>query len=275
MNALTRYVRVLLSLCCLAVGLASPRAAHAGPLTPWPGERTPTGTLLLVPSLFVSGDGKTFDPLLYGATGLGDAWDVYVGLGGSIGLGLLARPTLLDVFPRYHLTPETALVLRAQLAPEGRLAAGAEVHSTLKWGAFSLVVNAGVRPEFNFNGSDPSAFAFAILGPEYAFSPRFSVYCELNPLLAFIPVAEGDPASPWSVEMAVVPGISFSLDPEQNHQFSIGAEIALPLQGAFDYPGSVTFGVWYATSFDFGATRKEPEPEPDTSDAAARLSSRG
>jgi hypothetical protein len=272
MNAVAPSVRALLALCLLVVGFTSPRDAQADPLSPWPGEPTPTRTLALIPLLYVSADGKSFFPLLYGSTGLGDTWDVYAGLGGKFGAGP-AELTLLDVFPRFHLTPRTALALRAQLAPGRSLALGAEVHSTHSWGAFSLVANAGVRPEFPLPGGKPSGTFFAILGPEYHFTRQFSVYCELNPSLTFTPVPEGDPSSPWGVKLTVVPGLSFALDPEQKHEFSLGAELALPLQGPFEYTSAVTFGAWYATFFDFGLTR-EKAPGSGTSDAAARLSSR-
>ncbi len=263
--------RALLPLCCLVVGLASPWRADADPLSPWPGEQTPTRTLQLLPLLYVSADAKSFFPLVYGSTGLGESWDVYLGLGGSLGDGP-ARVTLLDVFPRFHLTPRTALALRVLLAPGGSLTLGAEVHASYRWEAFSLVANAGARSGFPLPKGAPSATFFALLGPEYRFSRQFSVYCELNPSLTFAPVSGGDASSPLGFRLTVVPGLSFALDPEQRHTFSLGAEIALPLDGAFSYGSAVTFGAWYATAFDFGLTRKEPGS--GTSDAAARLSSR-
>ena len=254
--------RALLSLCCLAVGLASPWDAHADPLSPWPGEQTPPHTLQLLPLLYVSGDARSFTPLLYGSTGVGDSWDVYVGLGGTLGDGP-ARVTWLDFFPRFHLTPQTALALRAQLVPGASLTLGAEAHTSRSWGAFALVANAGVRPVFPLPKGAPSVSLFALLGPEYRFSEQFSVYCELNPSLTF----------PGGFALAVVPGLSFALDPKQTHEFSLGVELAPPLDGgAFDPASHITFGAWYATAFDFGLTRKGREP--GTSDAAARLSSR-
>jgi hypothetical protein len=259
--------RVLLSWCCLLVALASSRSAHADPLSPWPGEQTPTGVLQLLPVLYVSADAKSFTPLLYGSTGLGDSWDVALGLGGSFGAGP-AQVTLLDFFPRFRLTPQTALALRAQLVPGSSLTLGAEVHTTQSWGAFALVANAGVRPVFHLPKGAPSVSLFALLGPEYRFTQQFSVYCELNPSLTFL-TQDG---APLAFSLAVVPGLSFALNPEQTHEFSLGAEIALPLEGPFEYTRAVTFGAWYATAFDFNVTRKARDS--GTSDAAARLSSR-
>lgn len=264
--------RAALPLCLLVLLLALPWHARADPLTPWPGERTAPGTLQLVPLLYVSGDASAFSPLLYASTGFGESWDVYVGVWGLLSADIKGLD-LLDVFPRYHLTPETALVLRAQLARGGELTLGAEVHSNLAWGPVSLMINAGVRPALNLPvGSLGSGGLFAILAPEYHFNELFSVYCELNPsVYAQLPYEGG---ASLGAELAILPGISFSLDAEETHQFSVGAEFALRRGEAFTLANSVTFGAWYATSFDLGTHPKEKEEEEAPAPVASRRFSR-
>ena len=254
---------------CLVVALLAPSGgAWADPITPWPGEQTAPGTLQLVPLLYVSGDARNIYPSLYASTGFGDSWDVYVGVWGIAG----AEGTgfdLLDVFPRYHLGEETALALRLMLTPGDGFILGGELHSNLAWGNLSLMLNAGARPDFEWgSGSLRTATFFAMVAPEYHFSERFSVYFELNPAVSA--VAPFSDQRSLGAELSLLPGICFSLDEEQNHQFAVGAELALRRGEDVSLVNSVTFAAWYATSFDLGGGAKEEAHAPASDPVASR-----
>ncbi|MBM7119056.1 hypothetical protein [Archangium primigenium] len=259
-----------LAACLLAALLAAPRAARADPITPWPGEQTPLGSLQLVPLVYVSGDGRYTWPSLYASAGIGTSWDVYVGLWGYAGAEG-AGFDLLDVFPRFHVGEETALALRLMLTPQEGYILGGELHTNLSWGDVSLMLNAGVRPDFEWGtGRLRSGTVFAMLAPEYHFSNRFSVYFELNPVVGAIdPFSRG---RELTTELSLLPGICFSLDEEQNHQFSVGAELVLRRGEPVSLANSVSFAAWYATSFElFGGDEEEPEA---SARSAARTGSR-
>jgi hypothetical protein len=231
--------------------LAPAGEALADPITPWPGERTGTGTLQLVPILYVAGDASAAYPSLYASTGFGDAWDVYVGV-----WGIASREAkgfdLLDIFPRYHLGEETAVALRLQLTPGESFVVGGELHTNFSWDKVSLMLNTGVRPDFALtSGTLNAATVFALVAPEYHFTDQFSVYLEVDPALTAYQPFSGAPQ--LGVELALLPGLSYALDPDETQQFSVGVELALRRGEPVSLGDSLTFAAWYAVSFDLAS----------------------
>ena len=259
----------------LTLSLLAPMGeALADPITPWPGERTATGTLQLVPILYVAGDANSAYPSLYASTGIGDSWDVYVGVWG-IASRELKGFDYVDVFPRYHLSEETAVALRLQLTPGESLVVGGELHTNFTWDKVSLMINTGVRPEFGLTtGALDAATVFAMVAPEYHFTDQFSVYFEVNPALTtYAPLSQtGDSA--LGTELALLPGLSYALDPEETQQFSVGAELALRRGEAFSLGNSITFAAWYAVSFDLTGGGEASSEEAAVPARAARSSRR-
>jgi hypothetical protein len=52
--------------------------------------------------------------------------------------------------------------------------------------------------------------------------------------------------------VVLAPGVGFALNPEQTHLLELAALLSVPTASgaSFDYATSVTYVVWYATSFE-------------------------
>ncbi|MCY1080824.1 hypothetical protein [Archangium lansingense] len=247
---LPKRLGFFLTLVVVGLLLAVPRPARAYPLLLWPSSLTSPGTGLVVPFVFVSGDVKTLNPYLYGAVGLSERFDIIAGASGVFGLSpASASFGLVDVSARYLATPELALTPRILYTPGQSLVVSPELHATRSFGNLMLTLNAGVRPMLDLNGGGlTSATGFAYLSGSYFLSKQLWLVLEADPSVTF---ARGtDTAgSSWSASVLLAPGVGFALNPEQTHIFELAALVSLPTSAPFQYATSVTYALWYATSF--------------------------
>jgi hypothetical protein len=242
-----------LTLAALCLVLSLPRPAQAYPVLLWWGLSTPPGTGILFPYLFISGDGKTLSPSLYGAVGVSEHFDILAGASGVFGLSPASADFgQVDVSPRYLVTPSLALSPRLIFTPGQSLVISPELHTTRSWGDFMLTLNAGVRPLLDLNGGGlTSTTAFTYLSGSYFFSKQLWVVLEADPSLTFVHGTDTTEASRQS-SLLLSPGVGFALNPEQTHIFELAALVSVPTSSAapFQYATSVTYVLWYAATFD-------------------------
>ncbi|MFL5352945.1 hypothetical protein [Archangium sp.] len=247
---LPKRLASFLTLVAVGLLLAVPRPARAYPLLLWPGTAFSPGSGMVFPFLFVSGDGKTLNPSLYGALGLSERFDIIAGASGVFGMSpASASFGLVDVSARYFATPELAFSPRILYTPGQSLVVSPELHATRSFGDLMLTLNAGVRPLLDLNGGGlASTTGFAYLSGSYFFSKQLWLVLEVDPSLT---LARGTDSagSSWSSSVLVAPGVGFALDPEQTHIFELAALVSLPTAAPFQYATSVTYAMWYATSF--------------------------
>nr|QKW93893.1 hypothetical protein [Vitiosangium cumulatum] len=243
-----RRLASVIALVALAVLLAAPRPARAYPVLLWPGTPFSEGSLTLVPFIFVSGDGKLINPYLYGALGLSERWDLIAGASGNFTLNPgSASLGVVDVAPRYLVTPQLALSPRIIYTPGQSLVLSPEVHTFWSWDKLTLWVNAGLRPSLDLNGGGiTSTITYAYFSTTYAFSPRFWGVFEVDPYLTIT----HSPSASIQPTMQLVAGMGFALDPQQKHLLEVAAIATLSPSASFSYAGSITYGAWYATSFE-------------------------
>lgn len=213
-------------------------AAGAIPLNPI-GTPQPEGTASLAPTAYVGPDGW-FLPQLYGAVGVRNA-DFNVGFMGDFHPGEPGVP-ILDVFPRWFVTEELALVPRV-LAPIGAGAhpsAGFELHHVYNQGPFWLTSNVG--GSFRVGGDKRDGFAMLMVAPELFVNDRVSVFMEFNPTVWF----EGVNLHDKNLTMLVVPGVAANLDERCFHQISIGLQV--PVAPTVGLP---SLGGWYTWTVPF------------------------
>jgi hypothetical protein len=207
--------------------------ALAAPLNPW-GSATAPGTALVNPYLYVYPD--AMNPLVYGAAGLSERVDVYVGVGEYLPVnGAAAGAGALEFFPRFFLDPSVAVAAHVYWTPgvDGAVVAP-EVHLNHTWERFAITANAGWRPVLSTAGFSAGTVPL-IVAPEVRLTDRFSVYVEADPTFSLT----GAP-----VGIIVVPGVGASLDDPGHHGVSAGLQIpVLPSTG----PASL--GVWYCFTF--------------------------
>jgi hypothetical protein len=253
MLRLPKRLASAVTLALLGVLLAAPRSAHAYPVLLWTGVPTQEGTGILFPYLFVSGDAKTYSPYLYGAVGLSERFDIIAGAGGIFGVSpASASFGTVDVAPRFIATPEVALSPRIFYTPGQSLVLSPEVHATRSFGDLMLTINAGVRPQLDLNGGGlTSTTAFAFVSGSYFLSKQLWFVLEADPSLIF---AHGNDTTESSMTpfVQLSPGVGFALDPEQTHIFELAALFTVPTasDASFEYASSVTYVLWYATSFE-------------------------
>ena len=242
-----------LTLAVLCLGLALPRPAQAYPVLLWWGLSTPPSTAILFPYLFVSGDGKTLSPALYGAVGLSERFDLIAGASGVFGLSPASADFgQVDVSPRYLVTPSLALSPRLLYTPGQSLVISPEVHATRSFGDLMLTLNAGVRPLLDLNGGGlTSTMAFTYLSGSYFFSKQLWVLLEADPSLTLVHGTDTTDAS-WQSTLLLAPGVGFALNPEQTHIFELAALVSVPTSSSapFQYATSVTYVLWYAATFE-------------------------
>ncbi len=207
--------------------------AAAAPLNPW-GSATPAGTALIDPYVYVYP--QAVNPIVYGAAGLSDRVDVFIGVGQALPVGD-AGPGLgsLELFPRVFLDPSLALAAHLYWSPgvDGVVVAP-EVHANHAWDAFAVTANAGWRPVIASSGFSAGSVP-VLVAPEVRFNSRFSFYVEVDPTFSLV----GDP-----VAMLVVPGLGATLDPDGHHTLSAGLQVPV-LPGV----GVASFGAWYCFTF--------------------------
>lgn len=234
--------------------LAAPRPARAYPMLPWPATPFPEGTLFVFPFNFVSGDGRLINSYLYGALGLSERWDLIAGA--SVNFTLAPNSAsfgVVDVTPRYLVTPQLALSPRIIYTPGQSLVLSPEVHTFWNRDKFTLWVNAGLRPSLDLNGGGiTSTTAYAYFSTEYAFTPQVWGVFEVDPYLTIT----HSPSAALQPTMQLVAGVGFALDPQQTHLFEVAAIAALSPSTPFSYASSITYGAWYATSFELW--KKQP-----------------
>lgn len=254
MRRLPSRLASVIALVALAVLLATPRPARAYPMLLWPGTLFSEGNLSIIPFTFVSGDGKLVNPYLYGALGLSERWDVIAGASGNFTLNPgSASFGLVDVAPRYRLTPQLILSPRIIYTPGQSLVLSPEVHAFWSWDKLTLWVNAGLRPSLDLKGSGiTSTITYAYFSTTYAFSPRFWGVFELDPYLTIT----HSPSASIQPTMQAVAGVGFALDPQQTHLVEVAAIAALTPATSFSLAGSITYGAWYFTSFELW--KKQP-----------------
>lgn len=247
---LPKRLASVLTLAVVGLLLAFPRPARAYPLLLWPGTSISPGSGIVFPFLFVSGDGKTLNPYLYGAVGLSERFDIIAGASGVFGLSpASASFGLVDVSARYLATPDLALTPRILYTPGQSIVISPELHATRSFGNLMLTLNAGVRPLLDLNGGGlASTTGFAYLSSSYFLSKQLWLVLEVDPSVT---LARGTDttSSSWSSSVLVAPGVGFALEPEQTHIFELAALVSLPTSSPFQYATSVTYAVWYATSF--------------------------
>ncbi len=250
---LSRLASVI-ALVVLTVLLAAPRPARAYPMLPWPASPFPEGTLFVFPFTFVSGDGKFINTYLYGALGLSERWDVIAGASGNFTLNPgSASFGVIDVTPRYLVTPQLALSPRIIYTPGQSLVLSPEVHAAWNKDKLTLWFNAGVRPSLDLNGGGiTSTTTYAYLSTEYAFSPQVWAVFEVDPYLT---LTHG-PSASLQPTMQLVAGMGFALDPQQTHLLEVAAIATLSPATPFSYANSISYGAWYATSFELW--KKQP-----------------
>jgi len=249
----SRFASVL-ALVALTVLLATPRTARAYPMLLWPASPFPEGNLWVFPFAFVSGDGQFINPYLYGALGLSERWDVIAGFSGNFTLNPgSASFGVVDVSPRYLVTPQLALSPRIFYTPGKSLVLSPEVHASWTQDKFTLWVNAGVRPSLDLNGGGiTSTTVHTYFSAEYAFTPQVWGLFEVDPYLTLT----HSPSASLQPTMQLVAGVGFALDPQQNHLVEIAAIATLSPSTSFSYAGSISYGAWYATSFELW--KKQP-----------------
>jgi hypothetical protein len=250
MRAPSKRLVSSLALALLGGLLAIPRSAHAYPLLP--SIPTAEGTGTIFPSLVVSGDARTFIPLLYGAVGLSERFDIFAGASGVFGRSpASASFGMVDVAPRFLVTPQLALSPRILYTPGHSLALSPELHTTLMLGSLMLTANAGIRPTLGLHGEGlTSTTAFAYVAGSYFVSRQLWFVLEADPALTFVRGTETTESSRLT-NVVMVSGVGFALDPEMSHVFEMAALITVPTSSAssFHYASSVTYAMFYATSF--------------------------
>jgi hypothetical protein len=253
LSTLSKRLASFLSLAALSLLLAIPRPAQAYPVLLWTGLSTSPGTGIVFPFLFVSGNGKTISPSVYGAFGLSERFDVIAGTSGIFGLDpFSATFGQVDVSPRFLVTPELALSPRLIYTSGQSFVISPEVHATKSIGDLMLTLNAGVRPSLGLNGEGlTSTTAFAYFSSSYFLTKQFWFVLEADPSLTFTRGTETADASTQS-SLFVSPGVGFATDENQTHIFELAALFSVPTtsSASFEYASSVTYVFWYATSFD-------------------------
>lgn len=206
--------------------LALATAVLAAPLNPW-GSATAPGAALVNPYLYVYPE--ALNPILYGSAGLAEGVDLYFGYGQYIPQGAAGVGTL-EVFPRFFVVPQVALVPHLYWSPgvDGVVAAP-EVHVNVSAGRLSLVANAGWRPIFSADGFSAGSVP-VLVAPEVRLG-QLSVWIEVDPTLSLV----GDP-----VALLVVPGFGITLDAAAQHAVSVGLQVPVLPAAA---PASL--GFWY------------------------------
>jgi hypothetical protein len=205
----------------------------AAPLNPW-GALTAPDTALVNPYVYVYPEAT--NPIVYGAVGLTDRVDVFLGVGALLPAGG-ASPGLgaIEFFPRVFLDPSVALAAHVYWTPgvDG-LVVAPEVHVNHTWERFAITANAGWRPVLSASGFSAGTVP-VLVAPELRLHQRFSFYVEVDPTFSLV----GDPTA-----MLVVPGFGATLDPEGHHTVSAGLQIPV-----LPNPGAASFGAWYCFTF--------------------------
>lgn len=205
----------------------------AAPLNPW-GSATAPGTALINPYVYVYPEAT--NPIVYGAAGLSDRVDVFLGVGQLLPVaGKGPGVGSLELFPRVFLDPSVALAAHLYWTPgvDGAIVAP-EVHFNHTWDRFSITANAGWRPVFGSSGFSAGTVPI-LVAPELWLNRRFSLYVEVDPTFSLV----GDP-----IGLTVVPGFGAILDPDGHHSVSAGLQVpVLPANGA------ASFGAWYTFTF--------------------------
>jgi hypothetical protein len=254
MRPLVKRLVSSLALALLGGLLAIPRSAHAYPLMP--SFPTPEGTAVIFPSLVVSGDAKTIIPLMYGTVGLSERFDIYVGASAIFGRSpSSASFGSVDVAPRFSVIPQLTLSPRIIFTPGQSLAFSPELHASQRFGDVMLTLNAGLRPMLGVHGEGlTSTAAFAHIATSYFVSKQMWLLLEADPSLTFVRGTETTESSRMT-NLAMVSGVGFALDPERSHSFELAALFTVPTSSAspFRYASSVTYAMWYATSFELWA----------------------
>ena len=254
MRPLPSRLASVIALVVLSVLLAAPRPARAYPMLPWPASPFSEGNLTLIPFTFVSGDGKLINTYLYGALGLSERWDIIAGASGNFTLNPGSVTFgVVDVTPRYLVTPQLALSPRIIYTPGQSLVLSPEVHTSWNKDKFTLWVNAGVRPSLDLNGGGiTSTTPYAYFSGEYAFTPQVWAVFEVDPYLTIT----HSPSTSFQPTMQLVAGVGFALDPQQTHLFEVAAIATLSPATSFSSASSISYGAWYATSFELW--KKQP-----------------
>ena len=223
--------------------------AQAASLNAW-GPATGAGQVAVSPFLGVGAGGAAGS--LYGAVGVGDFFDLNLGLTQAVDASGAAGP--VELMPRIFLLPSVGVAVHAIATPgEPGLTLSSALHGEWSRGPFTLGANLAWVPG-PATGAEPAApgEVTAILAPELWMSDRVSAYLEVDPTFSL----EGQGAA-----LTLVPGLCVNVDRDGAHQVAVG--VGLPTAAG----GEVTGGLWYATAWAAGSRRARP--------AAGQLVSRG
>jgi hypothetical protein len=206
-------------------------------------EVTTPGTLGVTPFVYAYNSPGVVYPSLRLAYGVNAHFDVATGLPFKWTLEPKASFTWdeLSLLFRWFPSDGVGVVAGVSWLPGVGFSVGPQLHVAQYGEHLSYILNVGWSPVYDVaRGTFRAGSAWLYGGPEWWFTKRVSVFCEVDPFVQWTPGAR----AAWS--LAFVPGVGVGLDEAQKHYISVGLQLGLPWTGA----GSVAVGAWYWTSFD-------------------------
>lgn len=182
--------------------------AEAGSLNAW-GLALGRDSVAVMP--FASaGDGGEFSQI-YAAAGIGDAVDVNVAAGTAFAWDG-GTETTLELLPRVFVSDTVGLGVHLYwtAGTEG-VVLGPEAHGEWSAGRFTLGANVGWTPALALGATFGDVWA--VIAPEVYLADRWSVFCEVDPV---VPVTGDLPG------VTLVPGVGAMFDAEGAHSASLG-----------------------------------------------------